>query len=91
MYKCTNEQIEAKTIPPLRLVHSTKQGHLYRLEKWCSPYLTIISRDYCKDGFLLDTLDFLNQIKSLNNAWPNNDTSLLFYFGCGSTLFKYFD
>ena len=78
LHKCTNEEIEAKKIPPLRLVHSTKHGPLYRLEKWCSPFLTSISKEYCKAEYLLDTPDLLNHIEMLNSSWPENDSSLLF-------------
>ena len=78
VHKCTEEQMVNKTIPPLRLVHSTRQGPLYRLEKWCSPYLTDISRDYCKTEFLLDTPNILDYVEDLNKSWPRGDKSLLF-------------
>ena len=78
IHKCTEDQIKNKTVPPLRLVHSTKQGPLYRLEKWCSPYLTDISKDYCKSEFLLDTPDLIKQIEALNSDWPVGDKSSLF-------------
>lgn len=78
IHKCTEEEISNQVIPPLRLVHSTKQGPLYRLEKWCSPYLSEISTSYCKSEFLLDTPDLLRQIESLNSDWPKGDKSLLF-------------
>ena len=78
IHKCSEEQIATKAIPPIRLVHSTKQGPLYRLEKWCSPYLTDISREYCKAEFILDTPHSLKDIEDLNKTWPKNDKSLLF-------------
>ena len=78
IHKLSESQISEKVIPPFRLVHSTRQGPLYRLEKWCSPYLTDISRDYCKDEFLLDTPNLLDFVEDLNKTWPSGDKSLLF-------------
>ena len=78
IHKLSVSQISEKVIPPFRLVHSTRQGPLYRLEKWCSPYLTDISRDYCKDEFLLDTPHLLDFVEDLNKTWPTGDKSLLF-------------
>ena len=40
------------------------------MEKWCSPYLTKWSRDYCNTEFILDTKHLLNKINELND----NDT-----------------
>ena len=48
IHKLSSSEIEDKKIPPSRLVHASKFGPLYRMEKWCSPYLTIISREFCK-------------------------------------------
>ena len=42
LHKLTAEQIERKVIPPLRLVHATREGPLYRMEKWVRPYLTTV-------------------------------------------------
>ena len=78
LHKLTEDQIATKTVPPLRLVHSTKQGPMYRLEKWCSPYLTNISRDYCREEFLLDTPQLLRDVEQQNRVWPRGDKSLLF-------------
>ena len=65
-------------IPPLRLVHSTRNGPLYRVEKWCSPVLTSISREYCKNEFLLDTPDLIQQLEALNREIDPNEKFLLF-------------
>ena len=78
IHKCTPEQLEAKNIPPLRLVHSTKQGPLYRSEKWCSPALTSISRRYCEEEFLLDTPDLIRQLEALNRSSSPKETFQLF-------------
>lgn len=66
VHKLSQEQIEAKTIPPVRLVHATKGGPLYRLEKFVSPYITQISRKYCEEEFILDTPDIITQINNYN-------------------------
>ena len=66
VHKLSQEQIEAKIIPPVRLVHATKGGPLYRLEKFVSPYVTQISRKYCEEEFILDTPDIISQINSYN-------------------------
>ena len=55
VHKLSLEQIAAKIVPPARLVHATKGGPLYRLEKFVSPFVTKISRKYCEKEFLLDT------------------------------------
>ncbi len=49
IHKLSNTQLENKVIPPNRLVHASKFGPLYRMEKWSSPYLTDISREFCKE------------------------------------------
>ena len=68
IHKLSENEIERKVIPPNRLVHASKFGPLYRIEKWCSPYLTDISRKYCENEFILDTNDLLKQIDNLNNT-----------------------
>ena len=78
IHKLSKDDISKKVIPPVRLVHSTRQGPIYRLEKWCSPYLTTISKDYSASEFLLDTPDLLNHIDSFNNSNTSGDKSLLF-------------
>ena len=78
LHKLTENQIREKVVPPYRLVHASKFGPLYRLEKWCSPYLTEISQAYCKAEFLLDTNDLLKQIDDLNkeNSFRNDHINL---------------
>ena len=78
LHKLNQGQIASKVIPPARLVHATKEGPLYRLEKWCSPPLTAISRNYCEDEFLLDTPDLLSKIQQLNSEPGRKRRSLLF-------------
>jgi len=68
VHKLSEEDIKDKKIPPTRLVHASKFGPLYRLEKWVSPILTKVSRSYCQDEFLLDTDDLLTQVKEYNTA-----------------------
>ena len=61
-----HKQITNKVTPPIRLVHATKEGPLYRLEKWVSPYLTEVSRKFCEKEFILDSPALINVIKGLN-------------------------
>ena len=68
MHKLNEDQLREKKIPPTRLVHATREGPLYRLEKWTKPYLTDVSRRFCGDEFLLDTPDLLEKIKELNQV-----------------------
>ena len=49
------------------MIHASKYSPLYRCEKWCSPHLTRLSRQYCENEFLLDTKDLLGTINELNN------------------------
>ena len=66
LHKLSSEHIREKLVPPARFVNNTKNGPLYRLEKWLSPYLTDISRQYCKDEFIKDTDEFLECINAFN-------------------------
>ena len=66
VHKLSQEQIAAKIVPPARLVHATKGGPLYRLEKFVSPFVTKISRKYCEKEFLLDTQDFISHVNNYN-------------------------
>ena len=66
VHKLSQEQITAKIVPPARLVHATKGGPLYRLEKFVSPFVTKISRKYCQEEFLLDTQDFISHVNNYN-------------------------
>ena len=68
VHKLSKEDLNNKKIPPNRLVHASKFGPLYRMEKWVSPYLTTISREYCKNEFLLDTGDLLSQLEEVNES-----------------------
>ena len=54
IHKLNTEQIKDRTVPPVRLEHATRNGPLYRLEKYTSPYLTSISRRYCKGPSIKD-------------------------------------
>ena len=67
VHKLSKEEIEEKKVPPARLIHASKFSPLYRMEKWCSPYLTKWSRDYCKTEFILDTKHLLNMVNELND------------------------
>ena len=66
LHKLSSEQIREKLVPPARFVNNTKNGPLYKLEKWLSPYLTDISRQYCKDEFIKYTDEFLECINAFN-------------------------
>ncbi len=68
IHKLSNSEIKNKVIPPNRLVHASKFGPLYRMEKWASPYLTDISRDFCKEEFILDTGDLIGNLQVLNDS-----------------------
>ena len=79
IHKLSKEEIEAKRIPPVRLIHASKLSPLYRCEKWCSTHLTSMSREYCGKEFLLDTKHLLNSIKDLNsNITERNQNINLF-------------
>ena len=36
------------------------------MEKWASPYLTTISREFCKEEFILDTGELIQNLRDLN-------------------------
>jgi hypothetical protein len=68
IHKLSSMDIENKVVPPSRLVHASKFGPLYRMEKWCSPHLTKISREFCEEEFILDTGDLIKDLEELNNS-----------------------
>ena len=68
IHKLSKIDIANKKVPPNRLVHASKHGPLYRMEKWCSPYLTKISREFCKNEFILDTGDLINNLEKVNES-----------------------
>ena len=78
IHKLNQNQIDEKQIPPNRLVHASKFGPLYRIEKWSSPYLTKISREVCKEEFLLDSEDLRKQIGEVNelNKFKDKNVNL---------------
>ena len=38
------------------------------MEKWCSPFLTKISREFCKQEFVLDTGDVIKNLEKINES-----------------------
>ena len=38
------------------------------MEKWTSPHLTKISREFCKEEFILDTGDLINNLEKVNES-----------------------
>ena len=63
LHKLSEEDISNKKIPPSRLVNASKFSPLYRMEKWASPHLTKISRDFCSEEFILDTGDLIGNLE----------------------------
>ena len=68
IHKLSKDDIQQKKTPPVRLIHASKFSPLYRMEKWTSPYLRKMSRNYCKDEFILDTKHLLSMINELNDS-----------------------
>ena len=79
IYNVVIKKIEAKTVPPVRLVHATKGGRLYRSEKFVSLYVTEISRKYCEKEFLLDTPDLISHIGNYNKDSLKNPESTYYF------------
>ena len=78
IHKLTPDDIARKKIPPSRLVHASKFGPLYRMEKWTSPYLTKISREFCKEEFILDTGDWIRNIEKVNQSKSLQNENVFF-------------
>ena len=79
LHKLSKEDITNKRVPPSRLVHASRYSPLYRMEKWTSPHLTKISREFCKEEFILDTGDLIESMKQLNQSGaPENENVNLF-------------
>ena len=68
IHKLSHDDITRKKIPQSQLVHASKHSPLYRMEKWTSPYLTKISRKFCKEEFILDTSDLIKNIEKINQS-----------------------
>ena len=66
IHSLSSDEIKQRKIPPFRLVYAIKYGPLYRLEKWLSPYLTPLSKEYCEDEYILDTQNLIDQINDIN-------------------------
>ena len=79
LHKLNQTEISQKKIPPSRLVHASKFGPLYRMEKWASPYLTKISRQYCKSEFILDTGDLIRNLQELNTERSLENENVNFF------------
>ena len=84
LHKLSREDITNKKVPPSCLVHASKYSPLYRMEKWTSPHLTKISREFCKEEFILDAGDLIENMKQLNQSGKRKCEPL--YFGCGETI-----
>ena len=78
IHKLSAEDIAEKKVPPARLIHASRYSPLYRCEKWCSPFLTRMSREYCGTEFIKDTNHLLTTIEELNNenTWGNQNVNL---------------
>ena len=68
IHKLNREEIAEKKVPPNRLVHASKYSPLYRIEKWASLYLSTISREYCKEEFILDKRQLVNNFEEMNRS-----------------------
>ena len=68
IHKLNREEIANKMIPPNRLVHASKFSPIYRMEKWTSPHLTKISREHCKEEFILDKRHLIINFKEINDG-----------------------
>ena len=49
------------------------------MEKWASPYLTKISRQYCKSEFILDTGDLIRNLQELNTERSLENENVNFF------------
>ena len=68
IHKLSQQRLDAGEIPPARLVHASREGPFYRLEKWLAPELTTLSRQYCGTEYILDSDDLLVQV----DEWREN-------------------
>ena len=66
IHSLSSDEIKQRKIPPFRLVYAMEHGPLYRLEKWLSPYLTPLSKEYCEDEYISDTQNLIDQINDIN-------------------------
>ena len=79
IHKLNEQEIKSKNIPPCRMVNAAKNGPLYRMEKWISPYLSSSSQVYCQNEFLLDTPHLIELIKDYNANESNNEGNIYLF------------
>ena len=72
LHKLSESEIMNKKIPPMRLVSSARDGPLYRMEKWISPYLTSLSQEYLQDEYLRDTPHLTDNLPSVSEILQND-------------------
>lgn len=81
IHSLSQEDFNNRIIPPFRLVYSMKFGPMYRMEKWISTLLTPMSKNYCKEEYIMDSDHIQNLLKDINeNEQLNrNDHDYLLY------------
>ena len=68
IHKLNMEQIEAKVIPPTRMVTSGVGGPTYRLGVFLDNLLKPVVERYCQNELIKDSTSFLRELKSIEES-----------------------
>ena len=77
IHKLNAEMIQAKVIPPTRMVTSGVGGPTYRLGVFLDNLLKPVVAKYCRNELVKDSTSFLKRLKSLEEAERGNNMKLV--------------
>ena len=77
IHKLDTEQIQARVIPPTRMVTSGVGGPTYRLGSFLDSLLKPIVQQYCKGEVLRDSTEFLSELKKMETEGLSRNFNLI--------------
>ena len=77
IHKLTAEQIQAKVIPPTRMVTSGVGGPTYRLGVFLDNLLKPVVEKYCCNELVKDSTSFLKELKEIERAGGSSQMKLV--------------
>ena len=76
-HKLNEEQIQAKVIPPTRMVTSGVGGPTYRLGVFLDTLLKPVVLKYCKNEVVKDSTDFLKELRRCEQSGDSSQMNLV--------------
>ena len=77
IHKLNPEEIEARVIPPTRMVTSGVSGPTYRLGMFLDNLLTPVVAKYCQNELVKDSTSFLRELRSLEESGEGSQMKLV--------------